>query len=201
MQDKQKQEPLRDALLSFVAGSSSKALDPFRDGMANWGHDWKVVPPAHLPASDFLTPALSGTNADTHTLTSLFEQERSGLKWEQSYKKADGVVGDDMLDGYGFVEIIGKWGPFVSERVRSGIGVWGPNINYPTHYHGAEEVYYLLSGSAKFRFNDGPVETREVGDVVYVPSMTKHGFASLDTPLVIFYIWQAGDLRETSKFA
>jgi len=201
MSDRKTYERLRDALLDFAAQNPSAMLDPFREALKNWGSEWVPVSSAELPASDFLTPALSGTNADTRYLMSLFEQEKARLCWEQTYTKADGVVGEDMLRRYGFVEVIGQNGPFVSERVRCGIGVWGPRVHYPTHYHGAEEVYVLLSGAANFRFDDGPIETRTVGDTVYVPSMRKHGFDSLEAPLVIFYIWQAGDLREKSKFA
>lgn len=54
-----------------------------------------------------------------------------------------------MLSGYGFAEVIGERGPFVSKRVRSGIGVWGPNIDHPAHHHMAEEVYVPLAGSAE----------------------------------------------------
>lgn len=200
MSDQNTHIRLRDALLDFVTGNSSEALDPFRTGMASWGHEWVDAPARHLPVADFLEPSLPGTNEDTHALLNLFEQENSGLKWEQTYTKAEDAISEDMVNGYGFVEIIGKWGPFVSTRVRSGIGVFGPNVNYPMHYHGAEEVYFLLSGSADFRFDEGIVERRNVGDAVYMRSMRKHGFRSLDVPLVIFYIWQAGDLREKSTF-
>ena len=201
MSDRLTYERLREALLDFAAQNPSAMLDPFREALNNWGSEWVSAPPVDLPVSEFLTLALSGTNDDTWYLMGLFEQEKSRLRWEQTYTKADGVVGDDMLRRYGFVEVIGQNGPFVSERVRCGVGVFGPNVHYPTHYHGAEEVYVLLSGAANFRFDDGPVEMRTVGDAVYVPSMRKHGFDSLEAPLVIFYAWQSGDLREKSKFA
>lgn len=78
--------------------------------------------------------------------------------------------------------------------------VVGPNVNYPMHYHGAEEVYCLLSSSADFRFDEGTVERKQVGDAVHMRSMRKHGFRALDKPLVIFYIWRSGNLREKSTF-
>ena len=200
MSDKETHTRLRDALLAFVTGNPSETLDAFRDGMANWGSEWVEAPAVHLPVSTFLSAALPGANTDTQALLELFEQHNAELKWEQTYTKADDKIGDDMLYGYGFVEIIGKLGPFVSERVRCGIGVFGPHVNYPMHYHGAEEVYYLLSGSADFRFDEDTVERKNVGDAVYMRSMRKHGFRILDAPLVIFYIWQAGDLRMKSTF-
>ena len=200
MTAKSTHERLRDALLDFVSGNPSEALDPFREDMASWGHQWVAVPPVHLTVADFLGPSLAGTNEDTHGLLSAFERETAGLKWEQTYTKAEDAISEEMVNGYGFVEIIGKWGPFVSTRVRSGIGVFGPNVNYPMHYHGAEEAYCLLSGSADFRFDEGTVEPKQVGDAVHMRSMRKHGFRALDKPLVIFYIWRSGDLREKSTF-
>ena len=130
----------------------------------------------------------------------LFERAKDRLKWEQSYTKADAVVGVAMLAGYGFVEVIGKHGPFRSDRVRSGIGVWGPGITYPAHCHRAEEVYVPLAGSACFEVDGRAPQVGRAGDAVDVPSMRVHGFRTTDEPLVVLYIWQAGDLREKSTF-
>ncbi len=105
-----------------------------------------------------------------------------------------------MLAGYGFAETIGKQGPFISTRVRAGIGIWGPDIDYPAHRHEAEEVYVLLAGSARFQRGQDPSERKSAGDVVHIPSMTAHGFRCGTEPLALFYIWQAGDLREKSTF-
>jgi mannose-6-phosphate isomerase-like protein (cupin superfamily) len=109
-------------------------------------------------------------------------------------------VPEAMLDGYAFAEIIGKRGPFVSERIRAGIGIWGPAIEYPRHHHAAEEIYAVVSGSARFGIGDAPAVTRQPGDVVFVASETPHGFCTTDDFLVVYYLWQAGDLRQTSEF-
>ncbi len=156
------------------------------------------MPPRHLAASDTLAGCVGLTAPDTHDLVAAFTAERVTRKWEQSYTKSENVVGDDMLSGYGFAEVIGKHGPFVSERVRAGIGVWGPHIDYPPHRHAAEEVYVVVAGSAEFDLGEPVV--RHAGEAVYVPSMMTHGFRTKDQPLAVFYIWQAGDLREKSTF-
>lgn len=197
-------ERLRDAIQAFVDEHPHSGVLPFKEGIANWSVVWNEVATNDLPATGFLQPSLSLTHAETHALAALFEAERANLKWEQSYSKADGVVGEDMLSGYGFAEVIGKRGPFVSDDVRAGIGVWGPNIDYPLHRHEAEEVYIVLAGSARFQLGDGDnaaSEVRRAADVVHVPSMLTHGFATLEEPLVVFYIWRAGDLREKSSFS
>ncbi len=201
--DAQSDRRLLDALLSFVAGHNHPELQRFKERMADWGRDWIAVPRRHLPVADTLSMAVSLAPADTQGLLGLFEREKRSRKWEQSYSKADGLVGDAMLSGYGFTEVIGALGPFVSSKVRAGIGIWGPAIDYPPHRRQAEEVYVPLAGAAEFRLGTGKglsVETRGVGDAVYVPSMLTHGFRTLDQPFVVLYIWQAGALRQKSSF-
>ena len=194
---------LLSAIQDFVATHPHPDVQRFNDGIAEWGQEWLKVSPTHLPVTDTFASTLSHATDETRVLLSAFIEEKASRKWEQSYTQADGVVGRDMLADYGFAEVIGKLGPFVSTRIRSGIGVWGPNIVYPAHRHQAEEVYVLLAGSAEFQRgqgDDASVEIKNAGDVVFVPSKLIHGFRTMEEPLVVFYIWQAGDLREISTF-
>ncbi len=202
--DRAADQRLLDAIQTFVSGRSDDAVARFHAGIRDWGDTWRGIAPHHLGAADTLSNCLSLTAPRTHALVAGFERDKASRKWEQSYTQADGVVGDDMLSGYGFAEVIGKHGPFVSTKVRTGIGVWGPHIVYPAHRHAAEEVYVVLAGRAIFRLGEDEAARdaeRLPGDAVHVPSMTTHGFRTTDEPLVVFYIWQAGDLREKSSFS
>ena len=116
---------LLSAMLEFVADHPDPDVGRFKDAMANWGSDWRSAPARHLPAADTLSTTVDLATAGTRRLTALFEAEKATRKWEQSYTKSDDLVGADMLSGYGFAEVVGKLGPFVSSKVRSGIGVWG----------------------------------------------------------------------------
>ncbi len=197
-------EALLSAIQAFVAASPDPEMVRFKDGIADWGEAWQEAPPVNLPAAKTLASTLGSTSSLTRPLAEAFETHKDSRKWEQSYSKADKAVGDDMLAGYGFAEVIGKHGPFVSSRVRSGIGVWGPGIDYPSHRHAAEEIYVILGGSAEFRMDtelDQDVFVRRAGGSAYVRSMRPHAFRTLDEPLCVFYIWQAGDLREKSSFS
>ncbi len=191
---------LLSGILRFVAEHPHPDVARFKPAVANWGDEWRAVPARSLPAAATLRQTLDLTTDETRPLVELFEDEKATRKWEQSYTKTDDVVGADMLQGYGFAEVIGKLGPFISTKVRSGIGVWGPNIDYPVHQHAAEEVYIVLGGRADFMLEGEPYVTRSAGDVVHVRSMRRHGFRTTDQPLAVFYIWQAGDLREKSSF-
>ena len=134
--DRAADQRLLDATLAYVAGHADGELDAFREAAANWGESWKGVAPAHLPASDLLADALPLAIPGTaeRELMSLYVKERASRHWEQSYTAAD-EVGADMLAGYGFTEIVGKRGPFLSERIRAGVGVFAAGVDYPAHRH------------------------------------------------------------------
>jgi len=191
---------LLDAVRDFALGHAHPDVARFHDSMRNWGDDWRAVDTSYLPAADYLDTAIADAEPPARDLLSLFARHRHALRWEQSYRREDGLVPQAMLDGYGFAEIIGKRGPFVSERIRAGIGLWGPGIEYPVHYHQAEEIYIALAGSAEFVLEDRAPQTRRGGDVVYVEPELPHGFRTTDRCLAVYYLWQAGDLRQTSTF-
>ena len=197
---KQADIELRDAIQAFVAGFSHPDLERFKPGIAQWSDEWQGVPATHLPAADFLPDSLATTSPETKHMVELLARHADDVKWEQTYTKADSAISEKMLATYGFVEVIGSRGPFVSEQVRSGIGVYGPGIGYPPHQHKAEEIYIVLAGGAEYRLDGQPPRYAKPGNLVFVPSMLTHGFYTSDEAMVVYYIWQAGDLREVSTF-
>jgi len=197
---KAEDQTLLEATLAYVANHRDNRIDGFREPVANWGTIWRGVAPAHLPASDILAQSRERGLPETRDLMDYFIRARDSRHWEQTYTRADSLIGDDMLETYGFAEIIGKRGPFVSERVRAGVGVYGQGIDYPPHRHKAEEIYIILAGSADFKLGNGDPVRREAGDLVHVPSYLVHGYRMTDEPLIVFYLWKDGDLREKSTF-
>ena len=193
---------LLDATLAFVAGHADGKFDAFREAVAHWGEDWTGVAPVHMTASDLLADALPLARSGTaeRELMSLYVKERASRYWEQSYSAADTAVGADMLAGYGYTEIVGKRGPFLSARVRAGVGVFAAGVDYPAHRHRAEEIYVVLAGSGTFRLDGHPPERRTAGAVIHVASQLVHGITMDAEPLVILYLWRGGDLREKSAF-
>jgi mannose-6-phosphate isomerase-like protein (cupin superfamily) len=191
---------LLDAVRDFALQHPHPDIDRFKPSMRAWGDAWQAVAPAYLAAADFLGTTSISADPRIEALLAVFERHKKRLRWEQSYKKEDGLVPDAMLAGYGFAEIIGQQGPFVSDRIRAGIGVWGPDIVYPRHQHKAEEVYLLLAGCADFTVGAAAESRHSAGDVIYVAPNTPHGFRTTEQSLVVYYLWQAGDLRQQSQF-
>ena len=191
---------LLDAVFQFAVEHPDPKITRFNDSMRNWGDVYQPVRQAYLPAADCLTAAVEGAESPAKEILALFETHKSQLFWEQSYKKEDNLVPDAMLANYGFAEVLGSRGPFVSNRIRAGIGIYGPGVHYPRHQHKAEEIYLPLSGTAKFTIGDISSE-RGPGNVAFVSSNTPHGFTvGPDQALIVYYLWQAGDLRQTSSF-
>ena len=58
----------------------------------------------------------------------------------------------------------------------------------------------VVAGSARFRIGEAEESRCSTGDVVHVESNTPHGFRTTDQSLVVYYLWQAGDLRQISSF-
>ncbi len=189
---------LLDAVRNYTLAHSHPDVARFQPAMRDWGDDWIDVAPVAFPAAERLAQIIE--RSDSHPMLEAFARCHRQLRWEQSYTRAQNLVPDAMLDGYGFTEVIGKQGPFVSERIRAGISILGPHIEYPRHHHQAEEIYAVLAGAADFRVGDHPLTRQVSGDIVYVGPNEPHGFITGDDIMVILYLWQAGDLRETSTF-
>ena len=192
---------LLEAVTRYDLEYDNPALERFRDSIRNWGDDWIDVERTQLPAADYLSTAGERAHPSARGLLATFLRHRQRLRWEQSYKKSDGVVPDEMLANYGFCEILGKQGPFVSERIRAGIGIYPPRIEYPIHRHKPEEIYIVLAGNADFMVGAAEGLRKDPGDVIYMKSNTPHGFRTGDEAQVVYYLWQGGDLREISSFS
>ena len=59
---------------------------------------------------------------------------------------------------------------------------------------------FEFAPSRTFTVGDAVDIEKHSGEAVYVESNTQHGFRTEDDPLVVFYAWQAGDMRELSRF-
>jgi mannose-6-phosphate isomerase-like protein (cupin superfamily) len=198
--NQQQSRELLEAVRRFALDHEHPYLAQFKPSIRDWGNSWEPVEPADLPVSAVLAEAARRATSNTRPLLQTFARHSHRLRWEQSYRKQDALVPDAMLDAYGFVEIIGLRGPFVSDRIRAGIAIWGAQVDYPQHQHQAEEIYVLLAGSAEFSFAGVAAQTHLAGDLVFVESNRRHGFRTGEECLLVYYLWQAGDLRQTSSF-
>jgi len=154
----------------------------------------------HYDAAKELDVLSQVTCQKTDALVRSIHHHQSLLHWEQSYTKSHSDLIGNMLERYAFAEIVGKQGPFLSDTIRAGIAVYGPEIRYPPHSHVSEEYYVVLAGSALFQCGSEPYTVGHPGKAMYHPSNHPHSLKTQNQAVMIFYVWGGGDLRETPRF-
>lgn len=111
------------------------------------------------------------------------------LPWRQTEGYLD-VLSSEYLDNYGYVQLLGpKPSIVVHDSVRVGIGLWGPNLDYPLHEHAAEELYHVLHGRLAFGNQHGEWRSTEPGDSVHHEPWYRHAQRFGATPTVLLYCW------------
>ena len=119
--------------------------------------------------------------------------------WQRSY--TENQVGQQFLKSYGFIELFGPTGHYLTADVRAFIGYWGAGLAYDWHQHEAEEIYSVVSGGALFRSQGeadrylGPGETRQH------KSNQPHAITMTDEPLLAFAMWRGPGMADPTSQA
>jgi hypothetical protein len=150
-----------------------------------------------LPALRWLDAAGADGASQTAALVNDIKVQAGRLTWAQTYTAAD--VGEAFLDRYCWAELIGLRGPVASENLAVGFLLLGPETEYPSHHHGAEEIYVPLSGLALWRRGDEGWRFRPPGTPIHHASGQSHAMRTKQTPLLALYLWRGGDLTEKSR--
>ena len=122
------------------------------------------------------------------------------LEWRLTYTEDE--VGADFLQRFGWFELLGPDGHFLTDQVRMTVGYWGPNLHYGRHQHEPEELYTVVSGQGAFMLDGADTLTLGPGDTRLHPSNQPHALDTHDHPILTFVIWRgdglANDPRMTS---
>ena len=110
------------------------------------------------------------------------------LPWRQTAGYL-GVLSQDYLDNYGYVQLLGPNAIVKHSAVRVGLGLWGPGLHYPAHKHEAEELYHVLAGEPSFGGCDGALLTTRPGDAVHHAPWQVHSQDFGAVPTVLLYCW------------
>jgi len=133
---------------------------------------------------------------DARPLAAALGGGRDPFCWGQTYSAAD--FGQDFLDNYGWLEILGTRGHFANEEIAAGLLILGPRLLYPDHHHTAEEIYIPLTGGTEWRMGDADFTRREAGAVIHHPGDVRHAMRTGHEPLLAAYLWRGGPLAQKS---
>ena len=110
------------------------------------------------------------------------------VNWELGYKEKE--VGKDFLNRYGFFELIGPSGHFKTSEMALYVNYLCKNAYYPWHNHDAEELYFIVSGKAKFESKNQNTEMLTSTKTRLHKSFESHAITTEEKPVLSFVIWK-----------
>ena len=110
------------------------------------------------------------------------------VNWEQGYNEKE--VGKDFLNKYGFFELIGPTGHFQTSEMALYVNFLDKNAYYPWHNHEAEELYFIVSGEAKFESKNQNEEILSSTKTRFHKSYQPHAITTSDQQILSFVIWK-----------
>jgi hypothetical protein len=90
-------------------------------------------------------------------------------------------------------ELIGPKGLFESSSIRIGLLIQREQLVYPKHWHAAEELYFVLNGTAYWSTDDDPAVLCPPESFVLHKAHQPHSMATQSEPLLALWGW-VGDI-------
>ena len=110
------------------------------------------------------------------------------------------LFGQSFLDNYTHMELIGPEGHFMSDEIAAGLVIYGPGLDYPDHWHMAEEIYIPLTHDGLWSADGAPLTARKAGTFIFHESNMRHAIRAGRAPLVALWVWRNGDLRQKADY-
>ena len=121
------------------------------------------------------------------------------LHWkvdDGGYYYRDADVGDAYKNGNVHALLIGPENSVVqADDVLLGFFLLSPHTLYRDHRHVAPELYIPLTGPSGWRFDFGPWQDHQAGDVIYNPANKIHATRVDDIPFLSVFVW-TNDINE-----
>ena len=108
--------------------------------------------------------------------------------WENGYSENE--VNREFLSKYGFFELIGPTGHFLTSEMALYVNFLDKNSYYPLHNHEAEELYFVVSGEAKFESENEQSKILKSTDTRFHKSYQAHSITTFDKKILSFVIWK-----------
>jgi mannose-6-phosphate isomerase-like protein (cupin superfamily) len=111
------------------------------------------------------------------------------LAWVQNPNYMQGKMPMTFLENYGYADIISRRGLIFDHAFALGFLVLGPHTEYPPHNHPAAELYYTVSGTARWWQTGQKWTQRKTDTFVYHPSSVAHAMCTDGQPVCLLYAW------------
>jgi mannose-6-phosphate isomerase-like protein (cupin superfamily) len=127
--------------------------------------------------------------ADLHPVARALGSAIKELNWANTRF----VMPPSFQGKYIALTLIGEGTTAPDERFYFGLFLQEPNSYYPSHWHRAEELYYVLSGTALWQQGETKLTPKPPGTFIHHAPDEPHIMQTHDAPLLAMWAW-IGDL-------
>lgn len=154
------------------------------------GQEFQPVEAIRTATCDWLDTALAAAPPETAALVDAVAPVTAMAEWREG-PRAGAPEGFD--DGYAYVALVGPGGQIPAPDCRVGLYLQRPGLHYPAHAHDAEELYFILSGTADWQAGERRF-TAAPGHLIHHAPAETHVMATGKAPLLAFFAW-LGDIE------
>jgi dimethylpropiothetin dethiomethylase len=147
--------------------------------------------PTQPPATRHLDAVLDA--ADLHTVAQALGPAIKDLGWTEG----ELPMPASFQGRYAYVTVVGAGTEAPDDRFYFGLYLQAPHTYYPSHWHRAEELYYVLSGTASWQRGSGALTPKPTGSLIHHAPDEPHVMETHGKPLLAMWAW-IGDLRPGS---
>ena len=108
--------------------------------------------------------------------------------WKQTYDEKD--VGKNFLDKFAYFELFGPTGHFLTNEMSLFVIFFDKQTYYTWHNHEAEELYFVISGSAKFESKDDRSAILFKTKSRFHKSFQPHSLTTQKEKCLCFVVWR-----------
>ncbi|SLN37775.1 Cupin domain protein [Roseovarius litorisediminis] len=184
---------------AFEAARDWHTALPALGAFCDWpdGARFADRPAVAVPAITHLQANPGAATAASQALCTALIDLAPYVEWRHTYTESE--VGADFLQRYGWFELIGPDGHYLSDQVRMTIGFWGAGLVYGRHQHLPEELYSVVSGAADFMLDGAETLRLSAGDTRLHPSNQPHALTTTTDPILTFVIWRGDGLADAPR--
>ncbi|MFK8081154.1 MAG: dimethylsulfonioproprionate lyase family protein [Granulosicoccus sp.] len=118
------------------------------------------------------------------------EKLETTLHWNDTGAAAKG---DNIQQHLAFVELLGPTGMTLNDHCRVGLFFQNAHAEYPMHRHAAQELYFVISGTALWKQSDSDFTPKPTGSFIHHASWKPHGTTTISEPMLAMWCW-TGDV-------
>lgn len=159
----------------------------------------QVPTPRALPSDCLLADLPQAPTLSAQAFCDAVITHQDFVAWKNDYTADQPGIDHAYLQRTGYFDLSGPNGPFVDATHRVMVGYWREGLDYPLHWHAAEEMYCIAAGRTLFAVDDNQLTLREPGACIEHASQQPHRMRMDPDPLLALIIWRGQGLVDVAN--